>query len=162
MQNAGIYHIAAQMTPNSAAVFPGALPLNPAGGYAPKPALSRATRSVSFLPTFRTASVVVFTLMFCFNGKKIVNFNMAAIGHLGLRFSWLLDNRRVPSAEWMLNTKLGSNWTNRFEVIKFLVNFSFFVGCHLVFWKITVLSLPLSVWRQGEAILSFNFPNILT
>ena len=60
MQNAGIYHIASQLCsqPNSAAVFPGALPLDPAVGYAPRPPLSRATRSVSFLPTFRTTSVI--------------------------------------------------------------------------------------------------------
>ena len=78
---------------------------------------------------------------------------MAAIGHLGIRFSWLCDHRRVPSAELMLNsnTKSGSNRTNRFEVIQFLVNFSFFVGGHLGFWKVTVLSLTLYVCHQGEA-----------
>ena len=32
--------------------------------------------------------------------------------------------RRVPSAELMLSTKFGSNRTNRFEAIQFLINFS--------------------------------------
>ena len=58
MQNSGIYHVAAQQ-PNTTYVFPGALPLDPAGGYAPRPPLSRvgyaprpplsrASRSFSF------------------------------------------------------------------------------------------------------------------
>ena len=46
-----------------------------------------------------------FTLIFVFYWK-IVNFNMAAIGHLGLKFPWLWNH-------------------SRFEVIQFLVNFSF-------------------------------------
>jgi hypothetical protein len=38
MQNAGIYHIAVCSQPNSlTAVFPGALPLDPAGGMPPDP-----------------------------------------------------------------------------------------------------------------------------
>ena len=97
MQKAGIYHIAAQMTPNSAAVFPGALPLDLAGGYAPRPPLSRATRSVSFLPTFRTKPVVVFTLIFSFNGKKIVSFNMSAIFDYDFRDYWTIGVLRVRS-----------------------------------------------------------------
>jgi len=50
MQNSGIYHVAAQLCsqPNTTYVFPGALPLDLAGGYAPRPPLPRASRSFSF------------------------------------------------------------------------------------------------------------------
>ena len=68
----------------------------------------------------------------------------------------------------MLNTKFGTNWTNRFDDVddtyqiwciedepfrsySIFSKFQFFVGGHLGFWKITVLSLLLSVWRQCEA-----------
>ena len=47
----------------------------------------------------------------------------------------IVDNRRVPSAELMLNTKFGSNRTNRFEVIQFLENFSFSSAAVLDFGK---------------------------
>ena len=59
MQNAGIYHIhnAAQMTAELGSSVP--------RGSAPGPPLSRATRSVSILPTFRTTSVVVFYINIC-------------------------------------------------------------------------------------------------
>ena len=52
-----------------------------------------------------------------------------------LRFSCLWNRRRVPSAELMLNTKFGSNRTNRFEVIKFSVNLSFSSAAILDFEK---------------------------
>ena len=60
MQNAGIYHIAHRgvHSINSATVFPGALPLDPAGGAAPRPPYSRASRSYTFAPTYRTTSFV--------------------------------------------------------------------------------------------------------
>ena len=60
---------------------------------------------------------------------------MAAIGHLGLRLSWLWDHSRVPSAELMLNAKFGSNRTNRFEVIQFLLDLSFSSAAILDFEK---------------------------
>ena len=85
-----------------------------------------------------------FYINICCFIEQIVNFNMAAIGHLGIRFSWLCDHRRVPSAELMLNTKSGSNRTNRFEVIKILVNFSFLSAAILdlekwLFWPLRCL-----------------------
>ena len=114
--------------------------------WTPLPPLSRATHSVSFLPSFRPTSVVVFVALIFVFYWKIVNFNMAAIAHLGLRFSWLWNHRRVPSAELMLNTKFGSNRTNRFEVIQFLVNFI------LDFEKMAVLTNPVSGRCQCEAL----------
>jgi len=42
-------------------------------------------------------------------------------------------------------------WAEPFRSYSIFSKFQFFVGGHLGFWKITVLSLPLSVSHQGEA-----------
>jgi len=60
---------------------------------------------------------------------------MAVGGHIGFRFSRLWDHRRDPRAELMPNTKFGANRTIRFEVIQFLVNFSFSSAAILDFEK---------------------------
>jgi len=89
------------------------------------------------------------------NGSGVIqvfaNFNMAAGGHLGLRISKFWDHRLVPGAKWMIHTKFGACRTNRFVIIQFLVDFGFSSAAILDLEKITVLSLTLSVWHQGEA-----------
>ena len=45
------------------------------------------------------------------------------------------DNRLVPGAKRMIHTKFGAYRTNRFEVIQFLVNFSFLSAAILDFEK---------------------------
>ena len=60
---------------------------------------------------------------------------MAVGGHIGFRFSRLWDHRRDPRAELMPNAKFGANRTIRFEVIQFLVNFSFSSAAILDFEK---------------------------
>ena len=65
----------------------------------------------------------------------LANFNMAAGGHLGLRISTLWNHRLVPGAKRMIRTKFGAHRKNRFEVIQFLVNFSFLSAAILDFEK---------------------------
>ena len=62
---------------------------------------------------------------------------------------------RVPSAELMLNTKSGSNRTNRFEVIQILVNFSFLSAAILDFekWRFW----PVRCLRDVKAKLCVKF-----
>ena len=83
--------------------------------------------------------------------QVFANFNMAAGGHLVLRISTFLDHTLVPGAKWMICTKFGAHTMKRFEVIQFLVNFSFSSAAILDFEKITVLGIALSVGHQGEA-----------
>ena len=67
--------------------------------------------------------------------KVFANFNMAAGGHVGLQISTFWDHRLVPGAKRMIHTKFGAYTTNRFEVIQFLVNFSFSSAAILDFEK---------------------------
>ena len=52
----------------------------------------------------------------------------------------------------MIYTKFGAYRTNRYEVIPFLVNYRFFVGGHLGFWKMAVLTLPVPGRCEDEAL----------
>ena len=67
--------------------------------------------------------------------EVFANFKMAAGGHLGLCISTFWDHRLVPGGKRMIHTKFGAYRTNRFEVIQFLVNFSFSPAAILDFEK---------------------------
>ena len=68
--------------------------------------------------------------------QVFANFNMAAGGHVGFKISTFWDHRLVPDAKRMTLAKCGAYRTNRFEVIQFLVNFSFSSAAILDFEKL--------------------------
>jgi hypothetical protein len=75
---------------------------------------------------------------------------MAAVAHLGLRFSRLWDRRRVPGEELMLNTKFVANRTNRIKSIRICFNFSFFrKRPSWIETKMTCLIIPVpGPWQE--------------
>jgi len=84
-----------------------------------------------------------------FRFLQISTWRPAAILDYAFRHSW--DHRLVSGTKRMINTKFGAYRMNRFEDIQFLVNSQFFVGGHLGFCKMAVLTLPVSRLCHVEA-----------